>query len=99
MSKKMIRHLKAVVFIMIGLGLVASYIVVISGQQPFFVQTYQYHLHLKDAGGLFEGSYVTLNGMKVGNVYTLSMKDGHVVATLGIKKRFSQFITNHLWLC
>ena len=92
MAKKTVKNLKAGVFIFIGLALLISYLVVIGGYQSLFMSINKYNLMLKNAGGLFQGSYVTINGMRVGNVYSITLEDDKVLVSIGVKKRFEKFV-------
>lgn len=92
MAKSKKKYFKASVFVVAGAVLLISYLVVISGHQSFFLRVNNYKIILENAGGLFIGSYVTINGMRAGNVNNISLEEGKVLVRLGIRKRFSNFI-------
>ena len=92
MAKKAVKNLKAGAFIFIGLTLLISYLVVIGGYQSVFMRINRYNIMLENAGGLFQGSYVTINGMRVGNVYSIILEDDKVLVSIGVKKRFTKFV-------
>ena len=92
MSKKLIINLKAGSFILFGLTLLVSYLVVIGNYQSLFSSSNKYTITLDNSQGLFKGSSVTINGLKVGSVYYIELQSTRVLVHLQIKKNFSTMV-------
>ena len=94
MSKKIWVQVKIGSFIVFGLVLLGSYLIVIGNYQSIFSRANEYTLLIKNAGGLFHGTPLTINGLKAGRVHQLQLQDNQIVVTLKVEKKFSHMINS-----
>ena len=94
MSKKIWIQVKIGAFIVFGLALLVSYLVVIGNYQSMFTRANDYTTIVANATGLFNGTPVTINGLKAGRVHQLQLKDNHIIVHMKVKKELSHMINS-----
>lgn len=94
MSKKIWIKIKIGAFIVFGLTLLISYLVVIGNYQSIFSRANEYTILVTDAKGLFKGTLVTVNGLKAGRVYQMHLQDNQIIVHMKLEKRFSHMINS-----
>ncbi len=92
MSKNLLVRVKTTVFILAGLTILVSFLVVISNHQSVFSFSSKYKLVLNDAEGLFKGTPVTINGMKVGRIQNVGLEEDQIIVLLSIKSKYASMI-------
>ena len=92
MSKKVLVKIKATIFILVGLTLLGSYLVVIGNYQSVFSFSNEYKIRLNNVEGLFKGTPVTINGMKVGRVQKVELEGEKMIALLSIRSKYAYII-------
>ena len=94
MSKKIWMQVKIGVFIVFGFALLGSYLIVIGNYQSVFTRANTYKVFVNDAKGLFNGSSVTINGLKSGRVHQIQLQENEIIVTVKIEKKFSHMINS-----
>ncbi len=94
MSKKIWIQFKIGVFIVSGFVLLGSYLIVIGNHQSIFSRANAYKVIITNARGLFNGTPVTINGLKAGRVHQIQLQDNQIIVTLKIEKELSYMINS-----
>ena len=94
MSKKIWVPVKITVFIVFGLILLSSYLIVIGNYQSIFTRTNTYEVSVNNAKGLFKGTSVTINGLKAGRVHDIQLQENQILIAVKIEKKFSYMINS-----
>lgn len=94
MSKKVWIPVKITIFIVFGLVLLSSYLIVIGNYQSIFTRTNSYKISINNAKGLFKGTSVTINGIKAGRVHLIQLQENQILITMKIETKFSYMINN-----
>ena len=92
MSKKILVKVKATIFILVGFTLLGSYLVVIGNYQSAFSFSSEYKIRLKNVEGLFKGTPVTINGMKVGRIQKMELEGEQMAVHLSIQSKYTYII-------
>ena len=94
MSKKIWVRVKIALFIIFGLTILSSYLIVIGNYQSIFSRTSQYKILITNAKGLFKGTPVTINGLKAGRVHKINLKDDQLIVFVKVKIELSYMVNN-----
>ena len=92
MSKKILVKIKATVFILVGFTLLVSYLVVIGNYQSIFSFSTDYKIVVDSAEGLFKGTPVAINGMKVGRVQNINLEQNKMVIHLRVRTKYTPMV-------
>ena len=90
MSKK--AKIKTWLFLFIGLFLLTVFTLIVGNNQNLFYPTKDYKARFNDIQGLFEGSVVTVNGIRAGNIKNMEFNENNIIVTFGIRKKYVQYI-------
>lgn len=94
MNQQFKNDIRVGIFVLGGLTLFATSILLLGGDKYFFRSTYPLKLNLKQAQGLVEGSQVSLSGVDVGLVEKIEFRsDLKLDITILVDKNFSSKIT------
>lgn len=91
MSNK-IRDFKIGIFVFVGLFFFIFFLYIASGNESLFRSTSSYKITVQNSKGLFEGSFISINGIKAGNISKIEMVNNKIILTLNIRKKYSKFI-------
>lgn len=81
-------------FILSGFILMIWIIFAISGESSFFIKYKTYQIKFQQVQGLNQGSIVSVNGIKVGNVKSIDLDNNNdVIVTVNVQNEFSNKIT------
>lgn len=94
MSKKIWVQIKIAAFIIFGLALLGSYLIIIGNYQSMFSRANNYKVLITNATGLFKGTPVTINGLKAGRVYKIQLQDNQIIVNIKIEKELSHMINS-----
>ena len=81
-------------FIFFGLALLSSYLIVIGNYQSIFTRANTYKIFVNNAKGLFNGTPVTINGIKAGRIHQIQLQENQIIVTMKIEKKFSYMINS-----
>lgn len=85
---------KVGVFVLIGLTLGLSALLVLGGKQSVFVPVNHYYTHFSKVDGLVSGAKITLGGLKIGVVKSVDLdpKNRDIRVDYSIEKKYSEWI-------
>ena len=88
------KQIKTIFFILSGVFLLALFTIVVGNNQDLFYSTTHYKARFTDAGGLFVGSFITINGVRAGNISNIDLQDEQIIVSLGIKKDYVRYVNS-----
>jgi phospholipid/cholesterol/gamma-HCH transport system substrate-binding protein len=85
---------KVGVFVLGGLLLALTALLVLGGKQSFFTKVNHYHTHFSKVDGLVSGAKITLGGFKIGTVSSVELDPltRDIKVTYTIEREYAQWI-------
>lgn len=85
---------KVGVFVLLGLGLTLTAILVLGGKQSFFTSVNTYYSHFTKIDGLVSGAKITLGGLQIGTVKHVDFdrEARDVKVTYSIEKKYAEWV-------
>ena len=92
MSKQILVKMKATIFILVGLTLFASYLIVIGNYQSIFSVSSEYKIVVNNVEGVFKGTPVAINGLKIGRVQNIELQKSNITVYLRVQSKYVYLI-------
>ena len=85
---------KVGVFVLVGLGLALSALLVLGGKQSLFVSVNHYFSHFNKVDGLVSGAKITLGGLQIGTVskVELDTQSRDIKVLVSVERKYAEWI-------